>query len=261
MCALRTNKTKVLRCVEKKKWLDTALDIIRSLPEDTGLTPKNKKFSCVFKSTFSPLSPDMKKEINNHWHIIQSDCDLSGLFTDPPLFVHSRPPNLRDELVCADTHIPTPGTLSDAHGNFPCKNCVACSHYLKCNSFTHPQTGKTYKIKQLITCKTTHVIYIMLCSCPLLYVGKTKRALRTRIVEHMSAIRRQDHTSPVFRHFESAKHSFSDFKFLGIERVLLHRRGGNRDRKLLQREAFWIFELKSLTPTGLNEEMDLACFL
>ncbi len=39
------------------KWLDTALDKIRSLPEDTGLTPKNKKFSCVFKSTFSPLSP------------------------------------------------------------------------------------------------------------------------------------------------------------------------------------------------------------
>ncbi len=100
-----------------------------------------------------------------------------------------------------------------------------------------------------------------MCSCPLLYVGKTKRGLRTRTVEHMSAIRRQDHTSPVFRHFESAKHSFYDFKFLGIERVLLHRRGGNRDRKLLQREAFWIFELRSLIPTGLNEEMDLACFL
>ncbi len=77
----------------------------------------------------------------------------------------------------------------------------------------------------------------------------------------MSAIRRQDHTSLVFCHFESAKHYFSDFKFLSIERVLLHRRGGNRDRKVLQREAFWIFELKSLTPTGLNEEMDLACFL
>jgi len=84
--------------------------------------------------------------------------------------------------------------------------------------------------------------------------------LRTRIVEHISAFRRRDHSSPFFCHFESAKHYFSDFKFLGIERVLLHRRGGNRDRKFLQREAFWIFELKSLTPTGLNEEMDLACF-
>ncbi len=42
---------------------------------------------------------------------------------------------------------------------------------------------------------------------------------------------------------------------MGIERVLLHRRGYNRDRKLLQREPFGIFELKSLTPTGLNEEI------
>ncbi len=83
---------------------------------------------------------------------------------------------------------------------------------------------KTHTIKQLITYKTTHVIYIILCSCPLLYVGKTKRALRTRIVEHMSAIRRQDHT-PFFI--------------------------------ILSLQTF----LKSLTPRGLNEEMDLACFV
>lgn len=86
-----------------------------------------------------------------------------------------------------------------------------------------------------------------MCTCPLLHVGRTKCALRTRIVEHMSAIRRQDHTSLVFHHFVSAKHSFSDF-------ILLHRRGGNRDAKLVQR-------VESITPTGLNEEMDLGCFL
>lgn len=98
--------------------------------------------------------------------------------------------------MCADTHIPTPGTLSDAHGNFQGKERVACSHYLKSNLHIHKWV-KFYKIKQLITCKT-HVIYIILFSCPLLYAGKTKCILRTRIVEHMSAIRRQDHTSPVF---------------------------------------------------------------
>ncbi len=54
-----------------------------------------------------------------------------------------------------------------------------------------------------------------------LYVGKTTRALRTRMIEHTSAIR--------------------------------------RDKKLLQREAFWIFELKSLFPEGMNEELELSC--
>ncbi len=31
------------------------------------------------------------------------------------------------------------------------------------------------------------------------------------------------------------------------------------DKKLLQREAFWIFELKSLFPEGMNEELELSC--
>ncbi len=31
--------------------------------------------------------------------------------------------------------------------------------------------------------------------------------------------------------------------------------------KLLQREAFWIFELKSLFPEGMNEELEFSCFL
>ncbi len=78
-------------------------------------------------------------------------------------------------------------------------------------------------------------------------VRKTTRALRTRIVEHMSAIRRQDHNSLVFRYFEYAKHYFSDFKFLGIERVLLHRRGVTVIENCYKERLFWILELKSLT--------------
>jgi len=34
----------------------------------------------------------------------------------------------------------------------------------------------------------------------------------------------------------------------------------NRRKKLLQREAFWIFEMKLLTPIGIKEKMDLAFF-
>ncbi len=132
-------------------------DVSFLLSGNRGYDINRNVFLCI-QIYSSPLSPEIKKAINNRWHIIQSDCDLSGLFTDPPLFVYSRPPNLRDKLVSADTHIPTPGTLFDAHGNFLCKDCVACSRYLKCKSFTHPQTGKIDQIKQLITCKTTHVI-------------------------------------------------------------------------------------------------------
>ncbi len=88
---------------------------------------------------------------------------------------------------------------------------------------------------------------------------QTTRALHTRMIKHTSAIRRPDDTSSISHHFKSANHSLSDMKFLGIERILPHRRGGDRDKKLLQREAFWIFELKSLFPEGMNEELELSC--
>lgn len=243
-------------------WLDTALNKVRaSGTHSSNLVSKQNENRCILKLTHSPLSREIRNIVNSHWHIIKSDYQLNGLFQNLPLCVFSRSSNLRDRLVHADIATPPSGTLSNAQGNFPCKSCTSCIHYLKLQSFTHPHTRKIYKIKQLITCKSTHVVYILICPCPLLYVGKTIRALRTRILEHLSAIRRCDATSSVSQHFQLAKHAISDLKFLGIERVLPKRRGGDVDKKLLQRESFWIFELNSLFPKGMNEEINYSCFL
>ncbi len=173
------------------------------------------------------------------------------LFSDQPLFVSSRSSNLRDKLVHADTYISSPTALVDAQGNFPCHNCTSCTKYVKCKSFTHFCTLNIYKIRQLITCKSTCVIYII-CPCLQLYVGKTTRALHTRMIEHTSAIRRPGWYNLQFLITLSLlNHSLSDMKFLGIEEDSIpHRTGGDRDKKLLQREAFWIFELRIFISRG-----------
>ncbi|KAG5278200.1 hypothetical protein AALO_G00096320 [Alosa alosa] len=62
----------------------------------------------------------------------------------------------------------------------------------------------------------------------------------------------------------SAGHSIADLRFLGVERISRispKRRGGDLDKTLLQRECFWIFELGSLCPKGMNEDLNLSCFL
>ncbi len=46
----------------------------------------------------------------------------------------------------------------------------------------------------------------MKCPCGLAYVGKTQRALKSRIAEHRSNIRTQDQRSPVAMHFREANH-------------------------------------------------------
>ena len=113
----------------------------------------------------------------------------------------------------------------------------------------------------MITCKSKFVVYLLKCPCGLGYVGKTSRELKSRISEHKSSIRNSDEKSSVARHFVEAGHKVCSLRFQGIEKVDLPRRGGDRDKLLLQREAYWIHTLKTEFPNGLNEELLLGCFL
>ncbi len=36
---------------------------------------------------------------------------------------------------------------------------------------------------------------------------------------------------------------------------------GDIAKRLLQREAFWMFYLKTMSPSGLNDDFDISCFL
>lgn len=46
-----------------------------------------------------------------------------------------------------------------------------------------------FKIQQFINCNTTYVVYCITCTCSdLLYIGCTKRKLKTRIAEDISLI-------------------------------------------------------------------------
>lgn len=48
---------------------------------------------------------------------------------------------------------------------------------------------------------------------------------------------------------------------MGIETVNIPCRGGDRDKILLQREAYWVHCLDILIPNGLNKEISFSCFL
>lgn len=124
--------------------------------------------------------------------------------------------------------------------NHQCGCCAQCNNTHKTDHFTHPQICKKYFIKSIITCASCHVIYMICCPCGLAYVGKTSRKLKQRISEHKSSICRNDRDYPVAVHFNDAQHDISTLRFIGIEQVKLPLRGGNHDRLLQQREAYWI---------------------
>ena len=57
----------------------------------------------------------------------------------------------------------------------------------------------------------------------------------------------------IARHKEKNDGPATSLKFIGIERVLPSPRGGNLIKQLLRREAYWIHELNTVEPNGLNK--------
>ena len=105
------------------------------------------------------------------------------------------------------------------------------------------------------------MIYLLKCPCGLGYVGKTNRALKTRISEHRSSIRNQDPKSPVAMHFMAAGHNVATLRYQGIELVKCPRRGGDLNKLLLMRESYWIYRLGTRSPQGMNEDFYISHFL
>lgn len=91
-----------------------------------------------------------------------------------------------------------------------------------------------------------------------MYAGKTTRSLKQRVSEHKSSIRRADPNYPVPSHFNALP--LSSLHFQGIEQVQLPR-GGDIDKRLCQKELFWICTLDSLHPNGLNVDFDTSVML
>lgn len=249
--------------------VDSCLERVRNIQRSDLLTSNSGRKSSkntspvTLVSTYGHISNDMKSIVQRHWHILQSDPNIGTAFQDPPRSCYKRAPSLRDKLV--RSHLPASTRpsfpFSIPQGNFKCFSCAACNFMLTDKEFTHPKTGKTYTVKGRITCLSTFVVYLLTCPCGLLYVGKTKRQLKTRIFEHKSSIRRNDDKSSVARHFHSAGHDANMLKFMGLEVVNRSPRGGDRDNHLLQREAWYIFSLNTCIPNGMNEDLQLSCFL
>lgn len=187
-------------------------------------------------------------------------------FKMPPLMSYKRDKNLRDVLVKSDIGPQKTGSIQQTFkplrmGNFPCLRCSCCSNLLKGDTFTHPQTGKSYKIKQRFTCTSSFVVYVITCLCGMYYVGETMQEIRHRITKHKSTIRMELTDLPVPAHFLSHGHSISQLRFRVIDGVPPLRRGGDRQWLLKRRELFWIFTLDAMVPKGLNLEYKTGCAL
>ena len=109
-------------------------------------------------------------------------------------------------------------------------------------------TGKVINVNVSGSCNTTRCIYLIGCTkCQMKYVGFTKVQLNRRFAEHRSHIRCGSESYVMLHHF-TKHHGIGDMTIKILEICELD--------KLREREKFWINELNTSFPYGLNDRID-----
>ena len=130
-----------------------------------------------------------------------------------------RPRNLRDLLVRATLTIMS----HELFGNYPCgaSKCKTCPILMVTDEFFSITTRKVFKTKFHPSCKSSDVIYLIMCRrYGLKYVGETGQPLHLRVSGRQYDITyRKTDGSSVVEHFNSGTHTESDMAVKEIDLV------------------------------------------
>ena len=118
-------------------------------------------------------------------------------------------------------------------------------------SFYGNLTKKVFQVDFSQNCKTNLVIYLISCknpNCCLKYVGRTYNAINRRLSLHRANIIAGTEGSAMLHHFTKI-HQPSDIIIKAIEVCV--------KSTIKERERFWIAELNTAFPYGLNDRINI----
>lgn len=216
---------------------------------------------------YSLQNNEVQKIIRKYWNVLKQDVHLKEILPEKPKIIFKRAPNLRDRLVhnVVEPPLQKPSMFWDLKGFYGCGRCYSCvrvpGNNRRLKEFTNPRNNHSYTIRDFISCDTIGVVYALKCPCNYIYVGRTIRALKDRLEEHVRNICKGSDKLHLYIHFKRVHNqSTLGMKFWGIEVPKRHWRGSNFVREISKRESWWIHQLGSMAPRGLNKEFDLRCF-
>lgn len=253
--------------------LNRARERLAKTPRQTLLQAKvnqgnttREESPVVFSTPYSPQFNAIKNIVAKYLPILQGDKDMADILSRPVKYVARRARTIGNSVSPSGM---VGGSQREnwlsIKGFFKCGRsvCKACQFVMSGNNFesTSLVGRKPFVIRDFINCSTKNTIYVISCTeCHLQYVGCSSTELKVRIRRHLSDIANVNsvNVSAASRHFISNHNrEVTAFKFMGVEKVSVGYRGGNMKKKLLIREAFWMFMLNSRHPDGLNVRQDL----
>ena len=216
---------------------------------------KNKDNTVTLTLTFHPALHSVVNILKRaHRHILKSPI-LSQVLPKPPRVAYRNPKTLKDKLVRSKLKT---STENKTKGFVGCgrKNCEICNIVEKGDEFESSVNGRKFKINFQFNCNSQNVIYLLLCKhCLKQYVGSTITKFRQRFNQYKSNMNvyregRGDSLKQRFliEHFFTEGHngSYNDLKVQIIDYC------NPNDPEA--REDFWMFQLETITPKGLNSK-------
>ena len=139
------------------------------------------------------------------------------------------------------------------------RRCATCAVIQPSRFFRSSLTNRRYTVISEcdLSCSATNVVYLISCTkCDHQYVGETKRKVSERLSGHRSSIKKHANTF-IAKHFNLPGHSIDDIRIQPIEHIT--QRPGETEQDVtirrLDRERFWMLELATVYPYGLNDRL------
>ena len=95
--------TRLLERGYPKSFAEDILTEIKFSVRNTALQSKSKTSKKIipFVTTFNPATPNLKKILIKHWHLIAGNPNLAQIFKNPPMVAHRKDKSLKNYLVRA----------------------------------------------------------------------------------------------------------------------------------------------------------------
>ncbi|XP_069476431.1 uncharacterized protein [Ambystoma mexicanum] len=258
----------------KTRFIKAASDKAHKITRDqtlnrtnSGLAAEKRSDIVKFITTFCANNRIIRKILRKNWHLLKLDEHIRKYIDDHPTMIYRRAKTIKSTISPSmlpeeDQHPRYTWLQTTNMGFRKCGCCTMCKHAHGPTIKFTDSFGISTMIKENINCKSKFVIYAIICICNKIYVGSTIRELRIRIREHLSSIRSQDSSLPLAVHWQLS-HQMDDkngIKFIGLKKISIGRRGGNRELSLRQQEARTICHFRA-TRVGLNSDNEMGVFL
>ena len=224
-------------------------------------------FKIALVTKMHPALPNINKIFDKFYSVVNS-CPVSSkvLPRGSLISTNRKLPSLSSILANSPFSFPNTPTLPRGFYRTPGCSCKVCKE-AKFTSiiFTPTIPDRGFSIPNPICCQAINVVYVIICSCGLPYVGRTGLP-KPRWANHKSHIRNQHHTCNLATHCSNSHRkemvgpgkivSAVDIKNM-LTFVLLESVGENGSlAELKDLECKWRDRLQSWYPLGLNTRDD-----